>query len=398
MHNKKNKVVFYEPYPMGLGGNFLTQRLILERLDKSKFTPIVVSPIDGVALDMFREKGIECVVIPPPNSLTSYGGSILGKGFFSKIIAAFDLLRYNLKIFQFIREKKIDLVYANCVRAEMCVGLAARLASIPSLLYVKGELANPIIDRLCFFLAKKILFFCPQNRDDKYSLLVKCLKKKIGILKIGLDSRIIENAIKYEGEALKKELGIDSKFVNTAILAQLYRPKGQHFVVEAMGRLIKELPNLRLYLLGDHVIDEYLSYRNELQILIDKYNLSQNVIFTGWRKDALAIALQMDIIIHPSLAEGFGRAVLEAMALGKPVIASRVGGLREIIEDGKNGYLVEPGDVDTIVKRWRNLITDEKLRAKLGGEARKTVFSDYLIDDKVKKFADICLGLVEDRA
>jgi glycosyltransferase involved in cell wall biosynthesis len=124
-------------------------------------------------------------------------------------------------------------------------------------------------------------------------------------------------------------------------------------------------------------------------MLIKKYGLQEHVHFTGWRKDSLDIVNLMDMVIHPSLAEGFGRAVLEAMALGKPVIASAVGGLREAVKDGSNGYLVEPGDVSAIAQRWRLLISDPQLRKRVGSAAEQTVFNNYLIDDKAAEMFSI---------
>ena len=82
--NSAVRVLFFEPYPMGLGGNYLTQRLILERLDRSRFEPIVVAPIDGMALDQFRELGVKCYVVQPPQKLVSYGGAILRTGIFAR--------------------------------------------------------------------------------------------------------------------------------------------------------------------------------------------------------------------------------------------------------------------------------------------------------------------------
>ena len=191
----------------------------------------------------------------------------------------------------------------------------------------------------------------------------------------------------YSG--LRQELGINRNHFNVVVLGQLYRPKGQHFAIEALSKLIKDFPQIRLYLVGDHVIEEYRPYKTELETLIDRHELGQHVRFTGWRKDALEIVSQMDMVIHPSLAEGFGRAVLESMALGKPVIASAVGGLREAIQDGQNGYLVVPGDVDALALRWRGLLSSPELRQRLGQEARRTVFRHYLIDDKVVQLSEI---------
>jgi len=391
--DKPIRVLFFEPYPMGLGGNFLTQRLILERLDHTQFTPIVVAPVEGVALAEFRKMGIECVVMPPPGTLDRYGGAALRAGILGRLKATIDLMHYNLRLSRFLRERRIDVVYANCVRAEMSIGLAARLAGVPSLLYVKGELNNPVIDRLSLMLAAKILFFCEQNRDDKYPGLVRSCRQKIDILKIGLNPSVIAEVERRDKSALREELGIDPSCTNVIVLGQLYRPKGQHLALAALAKLVADFPKVRLYLLGDHVIDDYRPYKDEMDKFIAKNKLADYVRFTGWRRDALDVIALMDIMIHPSLSEGFGRAVLESMSLGKPVIASKVGGLREAIKDGKNGFLVEPGDVDAIERRWRELLADPEMRMRLGQEAKRTVFAEYLIDDKVARLSEIWMEM-----
>jgi len=387
--NTPINVIFYEPYPMGLGGNFLTQRLIIEKLSRKNFNPIIVAPMEGVVFDHFREMGVECVVMPPLGSLGQYGGKALRDGFLGRLKSAVNLIRYSFQLRSFILERKIGLIYSNSVRAQICVGIASVISRIPSVLYIKGVLANPIIDRLCYFTATKILFFCSQNRDDQYPLLTKLYRNKIEILEIGLDPESIYEIPKQNITKLSRELNISSSNINIAVLAQLYKPKGQHLAIEAISRVVPDFPNIRLYLVGDHVIEEYKPYKLELESLIKKYKLDDHIFFTGWRKDALDIAFLMDIIIHPSLAEGFGRAVLESMALGKPVIASSVGGLREAITDGKNGYLFQLGNVDMIELKLRELLTNPNLRQQIGQEAKKTVFSDYLIDDKVTRLASI---------
>lgn len=382
---------------MGLGGNYLTQRLIVERLDRSLFTPIVLAPMEGIALKKFRDLGVECIVLPPTGDLAQYGGTILRFSLFRKARAIIDIIHYNLKVAALLRIRKIDVIYANCVRAEILIGLAARITSTPSLLYIKGQLANPIIDRICFVLARKILFFSKLNRDDRYPALVYRFRKKIDILKIGLEPSTITSVAARDMKALKAELKTEKNYINIVLVGQLYSPKGQHLALEAIARLIRQFPKLRLYLLGDHVLDEYKPYKTELEQIVRADKLYDNVCFAGARSDALDIISIMDILIHPSLAEGFGRAVLEAMALGKPVIASRVGGLREAIQNGRNGFLIDPGDVDALAARLRELIIDPLLRERMGQAARETVFSEYLIDDKVTRLTEILSELLCDK-
>jgi len=390
------RVAFFEPYPMGLGGNFVTQKLFLELLDPITFHPIVIAPRDGAALDHFRSMGVECVVLPASGALQHYGG-LLRRGLMVMARAALDLFKYNRELVHLIRDKKIDIIYANCVRAQSCIGLACWWTGIPSLLYVKSSLSHPLVDRPCLISASRVLFFCAANRDDQYPLLTRLLRRKIAILPIGMDPREIETVERKDLSALRLELSIDPECFNVAVLAQLFRPKGQDIAIEALARLCGEFPHIRLYLVGDHVIDEYRSYRAELESLAARHNLSSRIIFTGWRRDSLEIASLMDAILHPSLAEGFGLAVLEGMALGKPVIASAVGGLREAIQDGRNGFLVPPSDVGALTSKWRQVLMDEKLRNEIGIEARRTVFTKYLIDDKVIRFAKILTGMVAER-
>lgn len=390
---KPIKVLFYEPYPMGLGGNFQTQLYILQMLDRSKLIPIVVAPIQGIALDEFRKIGVECFVISPSGRLASYGGKILRSGIFRRVQMGLNLLRYNLKLLKFIKKQGVDIIYANCVRAEMSIGFAGLLTGTPSLMYIKGELDNPFIDRVSFILSSKILFFSEQNKLDKYKKWVSFFEKKIEILPIGIDLKSIEKILLGNKNNILEELKIRSETINVIVLAQLYPPKGQHFVLEALEQVVKKFPKVHVYFLGDHVVEEYRYYKLELEQFILERGLINNVTFTGWRRDALDVVTVMDILIHPSLAEGFGRAVLESMALGKPVIASSVGGLREAIKDGENGFLVQPGNIKMIEKRWKQLIENKSLRKKLGENARKTVLDGYSIDDKVEKLSKIWIEM-----
>ena len=385
------RVCFFDPYPMGLGGNFQTQKLIIEKIDRKIFCPIMVSPTYGPALAQFEKLDVRCIVMDASKGLNSYGGKLLAASPLRRLIHGINLFFYNIKIFWFLKREKIDLVYTNCVRAQLSVGLGALLSGVPTVLYVKGELANPFIDFLALISAEKVMFFSAQNRDDKYPTLISWCFKKIEILRIGLDLSDLQGKTTGANKSLMEWGGIDPSFFNIAVVAQLYRPKGQHIAIEAFARLASEFPKSRLYFLGDHVLDEFKEYRSELEDLVRKYELTDRVFFLGWCEKPLAIINKIDILLHPSFAEGFGRAVLEAMALGKPVIASSVGALREAIVHGKNGYLTQPGDVNEIEKHLRTLISNPKLREKVGSLARRTVIDDYQIESKIQQLSDIWL-------
>jgi len=383
------RVLFYEPYPMGLGGNFLTQRLILERLDCTQFTPIVVSPIEGVALEEFRKMGVECVVISPPGKLNLYGGAILRFGVLSKVKIAIDLLWYNFRLARFLRQRKVNVVYANCVRAAISVGFACKFVHCRLLLYVKGELQNPLIDLVSFYLSDRVLFMSAYMLNSSYPWIVKRFNSKVDVLRGGIDSKAIQNAESQNKYSLSKDLCLDNSKINTIVLGQIYPPKGQHLVIKGLANLIRDHQDVFLYIVGDEVIEEHSEYKAFLRALVSQLQLGNHVRFLDWRKDALSIIALMDIVINPSLSEGFGYVVVESMALGLPVIASKTGIAPEIIKDGKNGFLVDIGDVDAIERRWRELLISPEFRQRLGRAARETVFAEFLVDDKVARLAEI---------
>jgi glycosyltransferase involved in cell wall biosynthesis len=251
-----------------------------------------------------------------------------------------------------------------------------------------------LLDTIGFIACSKILFFCAANRDDKYPRLVRLFRRRIGVLKIGIDIDAIDAVKRADHTELCRELDIRTENTNVIILGQLYRPKGVHLAIEAFAALAQNRTDVRLYIVGDHVIEEYRPYKEALITTIRKHRIEGKVVFTGWRPDALEILSTMDVLVHPSLSEGFGRAVLEAMALGKPVCASRVGGLREIIRDGENGFSIEPGDVKALTECLGRLVEEADLRDRFGKAARKTVEADYLIEEKVRQFEEFATDLV----
>ncbi len=361
----------------------------MEFVDKNRFNMVFLSPFETDFTKKVQKAGIDTIVLQAPERVNRYGGKCLRDGYFGKVLTVIDLFRYNLRLYKVLRKKKIDIVYCNCIRGVLTVGLSAFLGKRPILWYIKGRLRNTILDTIAFVLSEKILFFCESNKYDKYPLLTWIFQRKIGILKIGIDPNMLADVEQIDKSALTKELGINGQAINCVYIGQIYPPKGIHYLLEAVALVKDEFPNIRLYIVGDHIIEEYKGYMNDLEKIIDRHKMSEHIMFTGWRSDALEIVSLLDILVHPSLSEGFGRAVLEGMALGKPVIASKVGGLREIIKDGENGFLVEPENSRDIAEKMRLLLGDISLRNRLGKMAKQTVFSEYLIQDKITQIEAI---------
>lgn len=379
------RVLIFVSYPFAkIAGNLRTLLYILRFAPAHGIRCVVVAPFDTELSEHVRALGAEWIVVPPPASINRYGGQVLRESLWARLRSSIDLLRYNMRIRRLIREQRIDLVYCDGIRSMMFTGLGGLLARVPRVMYMNGQFDNPLLDRIGMMLATRLLFICEANRDDRYPEMIRRYADKIGIVGYGLDLDDIRQA-----EARGPAVGGVRAGLGIACVGQLYEPKGVHWLIEAFGRVAPKYPDATLYLIGDPVVREHEPYVDELRSQIARLGLDDRVVFTGWRDDALAVVSRLDILVHPSRSEGFGRAVLEAMALGKPVIASAVGGLRELVDHGHNGYLVKVGDVYAIANHLDALLGNETLRRRLGAAARDTVHRDYEVEGKVAQLSRI---------
>ena len=378
------RVLAYEPYPFGQNlGNIRTLLGILRHAPFSSVYCVVAAPFDSELSERVRALGSEWVVVPAPHSVGRYGGQVLSDSIVGRAKTIWNLFGYNLCVYRLLKRRHIDIVYCNSIRSLMTVGFAAILARVPRAWYVKGELQNGFLDRLGFLIANRILFFCAPNRDDRYPWLARWFSRKINIVNIGLDLEEVaraESAPSSIDDELARRGG-----VGVGYLGQMCPAKGVHVLVDAFARVAPRFPDASLYLFGDPIIEEFEPYIGELQQQTRRLGIEDRVVFAGWRTDAFAVVNRMTVMVHPSFSEGFGLAVLEPMALGKPVIATRVGGLREAVRDGENGFLVEPGDAEAIAVRLEQLLADPALRRRLGEAARATVYAEYALEEKMRQ-------------
>jgi glycosyltransferase involved in cell wall biosynthesis len=141
---------------------------------------------------------------------------------------------------------------------------------------------------------------------------------------------------------------------------RLVEVKGIEYLLQAVSVLRREFPSLRLEIAGSGPL------REALEAEVVRAGLEQHVKFLGWIDDIGSVLSRWSVFVMPSLDEGFPIAALDAMAAGVPVVASSVGGVPELIQDGTNGCLVPPRDVDALVSRLRVLLCDPALRDRMG--------------------------------
>lgn len=165
--------------------------------------------------------------------------------------------------------------------------------------------------------------------------------------------------------------------------------KGTQTLLQAIAILAKDHPSVRLAIAGEG------SLRQQLEKQAAQLGIQDKVLFLGWRDDVCSLLQSWSIFVLPSFDEGFGVAVLEAMASGLPVVASDAGGLRELVVDGQTGFLVPVGDPDALADKILLLLRDPDLRIGMGSAGRRHARESFSRAEMVRKTADLYESLLD---
>ena len=175
----------------------------------------------------------------------------------------------------------------------------------------------------------------------------------------------------------------DSSEKRVVCVGRFAPEKGHRYLIGALNRLDCTDFSWQCTFLGDGEL------QSELSDLSENLNLSDKITFPGFCDDVYPVLLQADLFVLPSLHEGSPNALIEAMGLGLPCIASDVGGIKDLIENGKNGILVPPRDSDSLSKALHHLLTNQNIAIDLGRNARKTIREKFDNTKSIRKLEEI---------
>jgi len=196
------------------------------------------------------------------------------------------------------------------------------------------------------------------------------------------------------GDAVRARIGIDAAAPLVSLIGRFQHVKGQDVFLEMARRVAAVLPDARFALSGDNVFgvaaDEQFKRRIVKAVQTDPL-LRERVTFLGFWPDSREVMAASDVIVCSSRFESLGMAVIEAMAMGRPVVSTRVGGPSETVCDGETGYLVDSGDVDGFAQRVLTLLADPELRIRFSAAARRHVEAKLT----VRGYADQFVTLIE---
>ncbi len=277
-------------------------------------------------------------------------------------------------------EKQYDIVHTHSGKAGFIGRLAARLAHVPVVVHtIHGpsfyRYQNPVGNWL-FRWAEQLA----GEWTTQFVSVADAMTEQYQAA--GITGKYVTI---HSGMNLEPFLRIEPRqdFV-VGKIARLFRLKGHEFLFEAAPQIVAAVPNVKFLLVGDGI------YRERYERWAERLGLRDRFIFTGLvRPDEIpGYVAQMDVLVHLSLREGLPRALPQALAAGKPVVAFDVDGAREVCRDGETGFLVRAGDAGGVATAVIRLLQDKLLAAKLGNRGRELVsaeFSEELMVQRIDK-------------
>lgn len=334
---------------------------LVENLDMHRYKSSILLLQDGWLNVQLQKRGFKTILIPQNRS---YDFSWL-----------FQMMRV-------LRDSSVDVMHAHEFAMNTYGSFASVLTGIPIITTVHGK--NYYWEkwrrRSAYRLAAKHSKMVAVSEDLKQFLVreVSIKPETIRVLYNGIDSHLYD--LNGTGTDIRKQLGINEKQCLIGTVGSLDTVKGHSYFLKAAAKIVETSMDTMFIVAGSGNLLK--SLKKETSLL----GIEKNVIFLGFREDIPSVLQCMDIFVFPSLSEGLPLAVLEAMAAGKPVVATDVGGIPEVIGDGQTGFLVPPKNPDLLAEKITFLIRDRALRSRFGHSGRARVQKEFSLQNMVEEY------------
>lgn len=362
-----------------VGGGESILLLLADIINKEKYNLLFVSSQQKTFVNELRRRNLETLIVNMESKFN---------------------IRALFQIRDFIKAKEIKIIHTHGPRGSFYGRLAARWAGVPIIIStVHVSLYDYPVCRL-----KKGIYIMLDRFTARFCDRIICVAKALADnliykSKINPDKvLVIHNGIDLDrfnkiGDAfnLLKELNINVEDKRIGIIGRLSCEKGHIYLLKAVAELRKIFPNLKCLIVGDGLL------RKELERISERLEISKNCIFTGTMHNIPEVLSILDGLVLPSISEGFPMILLEAMAARCPIVATRIGGIPELIENGKTGILVEPRDHQALARAIEELLQNKEKTKEMTSMARLMVEKEFIAEGMVKKIEGVYENLVRDK-
>jgi glycosyltransferase involved in cell wall biosynthesis len=313
--------------------------------------------------------------------------------------------KHQRRLMRDLRQHRVDIVHSHNFSANVFTIPAARLARVPVVVASVHDLGiyrSPLQQRVhvaACRLADRVFVVAEAIRT--WLIERGCDPARVTVLRNGIDiSRFRQRS--DDGQSVRKELGLQAADPIVAMICRLAPLKGIEDYLAAAALVVESIPGARFLIVGEGYVSgggpmtADREYRAGLESIAHRLGLDGKVVFTGFRSDIPRLLQTVTVSVLPSLSEGLSNVVLESMAAGVPVIATRVGGIPEAVSNGVTGLLVPPSDPRELATAICRVLASRDLAERLGESGRQHVIDQFSLDRMIADTTAWYLRLLQD--
>lgn len=350
------------------GGGETYLFLLADRLPRDRYVLSIFCPSEGLLPERLRRIGVHVVPFEIPRLLSP---------------AAL------LRLIRLLRQHRPDIVQSHGARPNFYAALAGRWAQVP---IIVSTIHNSLYDypissirRSLYLLGERLTFTISDQTVCVAEALAQDLRgrsgrepQKVQVIQNGVDLNTFDPSSVDRSKA-RREFGLEDETPVIGIVGRMTSQKGHLDLLTALVKIKAAIPSVKTLIVGDGPL------RAELVQYARRHCLDDCCIFTGMREDIPAIIGALDVVALPSLSEGLPFILLEAMAMGKPVVATRVNGVSEVVEDGVTALLVPPRAPEMLAQAVISLLINRELGSRLGAAARQQAQQRFGLERMVQE-------------
>lgn len=385
--SKRPKVVYLDHVARMSGGEIALTRL-LSALDGEVDAHVILAE-EGPLQQALEQTGASVEVLPMSGHARDLRRTSVTSG--AGAAAALSTVAYTLRLARRLRELQPDLVHTNSMKSGYYGSVAARLANTPVLWHVRDRIADDYLPGPVVQLTRAALQVLPTAVIANSQATLETTGERVAR---GGFRGVVNSVVRDPLAAPEYEQPEGLPGLRVAIVGRIAPWKGQDVFLRAFAELAADFPELGGYIVGSAMFGED-AYEASLRSLSTELGLDDRVTFTGHVDDVASRLQRLTVLVHASTTpEPFGQVIVEGLAAGVPVVATRGGGPSEIITHGHDGLLVAPGDPHALAAAVRRLLDDEELRERIRqhGLERAADFSPTRIGAQMSAIYAAILG------
>lgn len=350
---------------------------LLRHLNREAFEPLVALPGAGPLVERIARLGVETVILPQQK------------------LKARNPLPYLKTVFSFVnlvRGRHIDLIHSNMDIGNQYGVVVAKLTGIPIICHTRNILSERSFRRMLLGYANVLIANSRAVAASYANYVTK--SQKIVVIHNGVDSNEF-SPIRARSGVFRRKLELPDDAFVIGHIARICPEKGQHTLIDAMALVAKTYSEVYALIVGDTIIDDSVAFLMSLKQRMLEHKLDERVIFMGFVDNIIDLYADLNLVVLSSLCEPFGRTLIEAMAMEKPVVATRAGGVVEVVEHGVNGLLVQPNNHIQLAETILKVIENRNAAREFGMNGRKLVERFFSIEQTVRKIEQVYLETLQ---